>query len=224
MVTAIEGYAGRSKRTYQADGLFDIHSGIALFAIALINFAAIRSIASMHGPDFHTSRAYQDGNNFFIMSILLANALIMVSFRAMEPLKRRFVYPRMGYVQPRIVPEERRRMVLLAFVLIGLGQFVATRFALWGSPSFWTSNMSLVCIGFGIGIGLVDNFLKVGFARHLAVAGVSVVASTLLASAHLGWLQASLWFVIILGASLVLSGSIAFAKILRTPVLTEADA
>ncbi|MBC8135726.1 MAG: hypothetical protein H8F28_07570 [Fibrella sp.] len=214
----------RSKRAFQEDGLLDMVGGITLFAVALINYAAIRSIASMHGTDFHLSRAYQDANSFFIVAILLANVMIMSGMLAIEPLRRRFIYPRMGYVQPRIVPENRRRTILVASVLIGVVHFIGFQYALWGTPGFWTSDMSLVLIGYGIGCGLIVNFRRVGFARHLAVAGIAFVASSLLASAQLGWLHASFLFAMILGTSLIISGATAFADILRVPVATEGDA
>lgn len=223
MVTTIDDYAARPKRTQQEDGLWDMVGGITLFAISLINYAAIRSINTMHGADFTTSPAYQNGNNFFILSIFLANAIIMVSYHAIEPLKRRFIYPRLGYVQPRVVPPNRRRMILAVSLLVGIVHMAAFRFVRWDSLHFWTSDMSLIGIGMGFGIGLVLNFLKVGFVRHLIVAGVSVIASIVLASVHLDWLHSSLGFALILGTSLIVSGAVPFLKIARTPLITGGD-
>lgn len=223
MVTTIDSYTVRPKRTFQEDGLWDMLGGITLFAIALINYAGILCIASMHGTDFHISRAYQDANNFFIFAIFMANVMIAVGFHAVEPLKRRFVYPRLGYVQPRVAPQNRRQTILLTSFLIGIVHIVGFKLATSGSLNFWTSNMSLITIGAGIGVGLVINYLKVGFARHLIIAGISIIASFLLVLAHLDWLHASFWLAIILGMSLMVSGAVPFMKILRTPLITEGD-
>ena len=218
MIGTIDKYVERPKRSYQEDGLVDAAAGITFLGVALIAYASLRSIATMHGADFTASSAYRDANGFFLFTIWAMNVMIFGAFRSIEPLKRRFVYPRTGYVQPRVVPQDRRRSFALVGCLLALPMFMY----LWPSR-FWISDASLILDGVAVGAALLYNFARFGFIRHCILAFLSVVTGVLLAGANLGWSRGTFMYALIMGTSLVISGAVSFARVLDSPVSAEQE-
>ncbi|MBC8135727.1 MAG: hypothetical protein H8F28_07575 [Fibrella sp.] len=226
MVSAIDGYVQRPKRTYQADGLLDMACGFGILGIALSFYVGIvtstRIAAAVDGGAY-PPHAWQDTMPTTTFFMLLTNLMIPLSFHAVTFLKCRFVYPRLGYAQPRTTKDQRIQTVLFGIFALGIVAFFGSRPSLWQSFAFWTRDMTLLAVGIGFGIALVVNFVKYRFARHLIVAGISVAAAVLIAAVPLPWRYADLALALILGISLLVSGTIPFAQILRLPVLTEGD-
>jgi hypothetical protein len=226
MVSAIDGYRTRPKRTFQEDGLMDIACGFAILALALSLYGGIlesRMMAELIRDGVYPPTAWKQASDATWMTSYVS-FLIPLSFHAAMFLKRRFVYPRVGYSKPREAPNpllQKAFLLVASVTVMGLIGFCLPR---WKTPGFWTGDMTLVTIGFGLAAVLVVNYLKLGFVRHLVIAGVSAVASLLIAVLPLDWQHSHLAFAVVMGISFLISGAFPFAKILRLPVLSEDDA
>lgn len=217
MTATIDEFVNRPKRSLQEDGLTDIAGGVAILGVALATYTGILTSAMMAAQiadGVYPPTAYANTSVYQMPAMLVVFALPPLSFRAVEPLRKRFVYPRLGYVKPRVAPQYRWQMVALAVASVGLVAVCGQN--RWWLPPAWTSDMTLVTIGIGLGVVLFVNYWKFGFARHLAVAGVSVIASLALAAMPLDSRYATIAFVLILSASLFIAGATAFAALLRT--------
>lgn len=217
MVSTIDDYTARPKRTIEEDGLNDILGGICFLTITYMQYTGMQFRATIHGHNFQETRAYQEGQILSLISVIVMFAVVILSKFGVKYLRERFVYPRIGYVIQRVAPERRRKIILLVFALV----MIAITPSLVRVLPAWSPDATVLVIGIVFSVTFISHFAKLGFVRHLVVAVISIIASVLLSMAHLKWEYACGWLVIILGASLIVSGAIPFAKILRLPVLTE---
>lgn len=224
MTTTIDAYATRPQRTFQEDGLLDMASGSALLALAIsiyVGIVAQAMMATSIAAGVYPPTAWQQTMPLTGTVGLLTFLWIPLSFRCTMFLKRRFVYPRLGYFEPRAHPNPWLNKLLLITCSVVLMTLIAFGFRYGKSPAFWTSDTTLVSIGLGTSIVLVINYLKLGFVRHLVVAGITLLSSILLAATALDWQHGELLLALVLGVSLIISGAIPFMRVLRLPVLSE---
>lgn len=217
MVSAIDDYITRPKRTVEEDGLNDMLGGIGFLTITYMQYTGMQLQAATHGHNFQETRAYQEGQILFLISVIVMFAVLLLSKFGVKYLRERFVYPRIGYVIQRVALERRRKIILF----VAASGIIAITPSLVRVLSSWSPDITVLMIGIVFTVTYISQFAKLGFARHLVVAVISIIASVLLSMAHLKWEYACGWLVILLGASLIVSGTIPFAKILRLPVLTE---
>jgi len=218
MVSTIEEFARRPKRAFESDGLLDIAIGVCLLGIALMGWASIASIATMHGADFTRSAAYRNGNILVLLSNVAANVIIVGSFFAVGVAKKHLVYP-----------ASRARFPFFAAGGIVVGGATAAYLlrllvtTSQGNPATFSGEAAVAGVGIAAALGLVVQYVRLGFARHLVVAAVALLASLALAAAHADWLHGSAYLEVILGASMIVSGAIPLAALLRLPVATDAE-
>ena len=229
MVSTIAEFARRPKRAFESDGLLDIAIGVCLLGIAMMGWASIASIATMHGADFTRSAAYRNGNILVILSNVAANVIIVGSFFAVGVAKKRLVYPRVGYFAPRAastVNHARFTLFAASGIIVGGVAAYLSRLLVTTShvdPATSSSETAVACVGIAAALGLVVQYARLRFARHLVVAAVALLASLALAAAHADWLHGSAYLEVILGASMIVSGAIPLAALLRLPVATDAE-
>ncbi|MBC8103362.1 MAG: hypothetical protein H7Z41_12355 [Cytophagales bacterium] len=227
MATLIEGYARRPKRAAEADGLNDILGGIGLLAVAFMWHVQQEFTATLRGPDFQETQAYQQGRLLLVLTVLGLFAVIFLSKWCIRRLRERFVYPRLGYVAPRIAPIVRQKLILVAFS-VALTALTATVFKTLAKASggvpLWPSGSLVMALGIFSGVVYLWYFAAYGFVRHLVVAGISVLAALLLAALSMGDSAAINGFGIISGLALIMGGAVTFARLLRAPLLLEDEA
>lgn len=219
MISTIDNLARRRKRAIEEDGLNDILGGIGFLAITWMHYTGMRFQAAIHGHNFQASNAYREGQIFFLVGMATMFAVILGARHGVKYLRDQFVYPRLGYAIQRVAPERRQKLILLAFAV---AMIVLTPALARVLPS-WSPDIMVLMMGAIIGVTYIYHFATVGFARHLVVAIISLVAASLLFLAHLPWEHACGWLVILLGICLIISGAFPFATILRLPVLSEQD-
>ena len=120
MITTIEKYAQRPKRSYQADGLMDIASGLSILGIGFEIYVGILTSASMAAgmaAGEYPPHAMMRVGIINMLANCVTFAIIPLSFRGIEPLKRRFVYPRSGYMAPRIIPQDQRMRMAYLYIM-----------------------------------------------------------------------------------------------------------
>ncbi len=227
MTTTIDAYTTRPKRTFQEDGLLDMACGTALLALGVsiyVGIVAQAMIAASVAAGVYPPTAWQQANHLTDPISWITFLSVPLSFHGVMFLKRRFVYPRLGYFEPRAHPNPWLNKILLIACLLFSTILISFAFRYGKSPAFWTSDTTLVSLGIGTAIVLVVNYLKLGFVRHLLVAGIALLSSISLAATTLDWQHAEVFFVVVLGLSLIVSGAVPFMRVLRLPVLSEDDA
>ena len=215
MTMEMTEYAQRPKRAWQADGLADMATGSSLLCLALLLLYGIYTLLAIEA---HKGSPAPYGLNLLITSAL--QMLVVVPFLLVEPLKRRFVYPRSGYMHLRVGPKKQRLLhgIVVAVVAITLTMVSDTQLT-----RFWTTNMTLLCVEAGVGLALIVNYVKFGFVRHLVVAVISVATSATLVMTPLDWQHKFLILSIVVGVSLLVGGTVPFLQLIGTPLPTEPD-
>ena len=150
-----------------------------------------------------------------MLAPFVANALIVGSFAAIEPIKRRFVYPRLGYVALRVPRTYQQGKIAIALILVLL---VAGAYRVIDHSLALTSAMSLIGTSILCSIGLGIAFRQFGYVRYLVVAMISLPASLLITLAHREGLESYAWFNLLMGTSMIAGGAIAFGRVLRVPL------
>jgi hypothetical protein len=221
MTVAVAKYARRPKRTWQADGLADMAIGTAMLCIALIFLDSSYMILftqthSVLSPEY--TRATQ--LNILVTSFL--QLVVVVPFLLIEPLKRLFVYPRSGYMQLRVSPKRWVAPVVVTSLLFLFLISFGTMAGVAELSHFWTTNRTLLCVEAGIGLALISNYMGVGFVRHLIVGAISLAVTIGLVTTSLDWQRKFFILAVAIGVSLLIAGALPFARLIRTPLNTEA--
>lgn len=232
MSVMLKEYGRRPQRAWQADGLVDMAIGLVLFCLALIFLNGIYMVRFMQAQQGAPSGYFLVSQINTLITCVL-QLLVVVPFFLVEPLKSRFVYPRSGYMQLRTVPRERRLFPVVAVsIAVFFGFFGLACAMAQGTPvfldatnltRFWTADKGLVALGIGFGTLLVVNYLKFGFVRHLVIAMIGIAAVLTLAATPFDMLHKLLLLSLVAGVSFLLAGSVAFVRLLRTPLAQDEE-
>jgi hypothetical protein len=157
------------------------------------------------------------------MAMAVMYGAIFLSKWYVKTLRERYVYPRLGYVAPRVAPIVRQKLiVLVASVAMTLLLPIVLR-AVFKTSGPWPSGLLVLLLGGFSGLVYLWYFAKFGFVRHLVIAAVSVVTALLLAALRVDDILAVRYFTLISGATLIAGGAVTFRMLLRTPVLNEEE-
>lgn len=218
-LATLSGYVQRPSRAAEADGLNDITGGIVLFAITFMWYAQAQFSSTIHGHNFQETAAYKEGRLFLIVTVLSMFAVIFLSKWCVKTLRERFVYSRLGYAAPRIALVVRQKLILLAVGVTASFLIPKVVNTLSKTSAPWPTGTLVTILGIFSAIVYFWYFAKFGFARHLVVAGVSVLAAILLAAMSVDDVLALRYFTLVSGATLIAGGAIAFSKLLHTPLI-----
>lgn len=179
-------------RGAEQDGLVELLTGLSLFAIA--------------------ARAFSP----YLIIVMLAPVFLFAPI--LKALRRRFTWPRVGYVK--LIPEDSRRLlgriflvVFILFILLAGGLFIFSdpaRWELWVRwfPAFLGTLMS------GMFISLVS---KSGCARYSVLAALSVLGGFGLSIAHFeAFAAGTVIYLLGMETTLVIIGAISFARFIRS--------
>lgn len=227
MTQTITDYAKRPLRAAEVDGLNEVLGGIILLAITMMQYTSTFFQATIRGSNFTETPAFRTTLALWIAAIIAMFAIIYLTKRGVKALRERYVYPRIGYVAPRVAQEKRRKWIGVA---VALGTLLFTSMVAWIFPKsystlpIWNSGVLVVLLGIFGAVGYFVHFAKLGFARHLGLGGMALSASLLLAMLHLDDIPAIYLWTVILGVSMIIGGALAFARLLKVPAFTEDDA
>jgi hypothetical protein len=229
MSTVIAEYARLPKRAADADGLNDVIGGIGLLAVTFMWYGNRVFTAAIQGHNFEQTPAYRQSLAFFVLTIVVMFAMILLSKRYVKTLRERFVYSRLGYVSQRPELTIRRKILLIGGSVGAMLLFATVRKSLMdaGNPQpLMPLNSGLVVALMGAigGASFFFHYAKLGFVRHLVLGAVSLVASIALVLADVDDLPALGCLAIILGISSIVAGVITFSNLLRTAPLLEDEA
>lgn len=184
----------KARRYFYEDGLTEIALGLLLLVLG--GYFHLQTVLP---PDSAAGSFLTAG---FVIIVLSASFL---AGRLIRVLKRRFVYPRTGYIAYRRKNRPRRRLIA---ALVGgvMGALLSALIAIAPSVETWMPAIN----GFLFGFAALLLANKVGLVRYHVLAASSAAIGFILTALGQGGIPGITLFYLIFGAAMAISGTAAF--------------
>jgi hypothetical protein len=189
----------RTRQYFNVDGLVELAFG-CLFLIWALHYVLGNRIPSE------------------ISIVLNATSILLVPlfFIVIGAVKKRITYPRTGYLMPRCPPNfTKRRAFGLALSISAVGALTAW-FLLGSAPGGHQREVDWILFVLSVFFALILVFIGQGLHRFYWLAGLSIIAGAVIVMLQIpDWRFRSGLFYMILGAGLLVSGSLTLWTYLR---------